>query len=57
MNTLSAWIHLDGYGQYVWPSYALTLLIVWLNIRWARQAVSNARATARRRIAALRDKS
>jgi heme exporter protein CcmD len=57
MNTLSAWLYLGGYGQYVWPSYALTLLVVWLNIRWARQSVADARTTARRRIATLRGES
>jgi heme exporter protein CcmD len=57
MNALSSWVNLGGYGLYVWPSYALTLLVVWLNIRWARRAVSDARTTARRRLATLRGES
>jgi heme exporter protein CcmD len=54
MNIFSEWLNLGGYGQYVWPAYALTLVVVWLNIRWARQSVRDARTTARRRIAMLR---
>jgi heme exporter protein CcmD len=50
-------MNFDGYGQYVWPCYALTLFIVLLNIRWARRSVADARATARRRVATLKGQS
>jgi heme exporter protein CcmD len=48
---------MGGYGQYVWPSYLLTVLIVWLNIRWARQSVRKAHITAQRRVETLRSQS
>lgn len=28
METLSTWLHMDGYGLYVWASYGVTALIV-----------------------------
>jgi heme exporter protein CcmD len=43
---------MGGYAAFVWPSYALTLAIIVLNIIWARQALARARAEARRRLAA-----
>lgn len=42
----------DGFGIYIWPSYALTALAVVLNIVWARRSARAARAAARRRLAA-----
>lgn len=45
------WLQMGGYAQYVWPSYALAVAAVLLNIRWARQSVRQAREEARRRIA------
>jgi heme exporter protein CcmD len=44
-------LQMDGYAAYVWPSYAITLAIVILNIIWARRSLSRARDEARRRIA------
>ena len=57
MNALLKWLVLDGYGQYVWPSYGLTLVVVLLNIWWARNSVTSARAAARRRIGTLQGRS
>jgi heme exporter protein CcmD len=54
MTTLSEWLKMGGYAQYVWPSYALALLAVLLNIRWARRSARQARMEARRRLAATR---
>jgi heme exporter protein D len=45
------WWSMGGYGQYVWPSYALMIITVLLNIYWARRSQSQARAEARRRLA------
>jgi heme exporter protein D len=43
---------MGGYARYVWPSYGLMLLVVGLNIVWARQALRRAQQEARRRLAA-----
>lgn len=45
---------MGGYARYVWPCYVLTAAVVGLNIRWALRSLHGARATARRRIAAVR---
>jgi heme exporter protein CcmD len=45
------WLQMGGYAQYVWPSYALAVATVLLNIRWARQSVRLAREEVRRRFA------
>lgn len=43
-------LQMDGYARYVWPSYAVTLAIVVLNIVWARRSLARAREDARRRL-------
>jgi len=45
---------MGGYARFVWPCYALTALVVGLNIRWARAALRAAQAAARRRLASLK---
>jgi heme exporter protein CcmD len=45
------WLRMGGYAQYVWPSYALAVATVLLNIYWARKLARQAREEARRRIA------
>jgi heme exporter protein CcmD len=45
------WLSMGGNARFVWPSYAITLLLLWLNIRWARQAARTSRAEAKRRLA------
>jgi len=42
-------LRMGGYALYVWPSYALTLLVVLLNIFWARRSLRAAQTEARRR--------
>ncbi|HEY4772900.1 MAG TPA: heme exporter protein CcmD [Steroidobacteraceae bacterium] len=49
---MSAFFYMGGYAAFVWPSYALTLAIIVLNIVWARRALARARAEARRRLLA-----
>jgi len=44
------WLSMGGYAAYVWPAYLVTLLVVALNIRWARSAARQARDEARRRV-------
>jgi len=43
------WLSMGGYWPYVWPSYALTLCAVVLNIVLARRALRAAEGEARRR--------
>jgi heme exporter protein D len=42
---------MGGYARYVWPSYALVLAAIVVNIVWARRALKRARLEARRRVA------
>lgn len=48
---MKAFLDMGGYAAYVWPAYAVTLIVVVLNIVWARRAFTRARADARRRLA------
>jgi heme exporter protein D len=52
---MSAFLAMGGYAQYVWPSYALVLLAIVLNIVWARRALQRAQQDARRRLAVKRE--
>jgi len=42
---------MGGYAQYVWPSYAIVLASIVLNIYWARRSLARARIDARKRLA------
>jgi len=39
---MNEFLHMGGYARFVWPSYALTLAIVVLNIIWARRSLARA---------------
>ncbi len=45
-------LDMGGYAPYVWPSYALTLVVIALNVFWARRRLTKGREEARRRLAA-----
>lgn len=49
-------LQMGGYALYLWPAYALTVLVVCLNILWARRALRQARTLARRRLMARSDR-
>jgi heme exporter protein CcmD len=49
---MSDFLRMGGYAAFVWPSYALTLGVILLNIFWARRSLARASAEARRRVAA-----
>ena len=51
MSSLADFFDMGGYAAYVWPSYALTLIVVVLNIVWARRLLLKSREEARRRLA------
>ncbi|MGH8231110.1 MAG: heme exporter protein CcmD [Steroidobacteraceae bacterium] len=47
-------LQMGGYAAYVWPCYALTAVVVALNIRWACASLRSAQRDARRRLAGLK---
>ncbi len=47
---MSQFFDMGGYAAFVWPSYALTLIVVALNIVWARRSLARSREEARRRL-------
>ena len=49
---MSQFLDMGGYAAFVWPSYAVTLTVIVLNILWARRALARSRAEARRRLSA-----
>ncbi len=51
MKELTDFFDMGGYAAYVWPSYVLTLIVVVLNIVWARRLLARSREEARRRLA------
>ena len=48
---MSDFLNMGGYAAYVWPSYGLTLVVIVLNIVWARRLLAKSREDARRRLA------
>ncbi len=50
MSSLSAFLDMGGYAAFVWPSYGLTLVVIVLNIVWARRLLARSREEARRRL-------
>jgi len=52
---VTEFLEMGGYARFVWPSYALTLAIIVLNIVWARNDLRRAREEARRRAATQGD--
>jgi heme exporter protein CcmD len=48
---MNDFLSMGGYADFVWPSYALTIGIVVLNVVWARRSLTRASAEARRRLA------
>ncbi|MGH8210305.1 MAG: heme exporter protein CcmD [Steroidobacteraceae bacterium] len=51
MSGFAEFFDMGGYAAYVWPSYALTLIVLALNIVWARRLLARSRQEARRRLA------
>jgi heme exporter protein CcmD len=47
---MSEFFAMDGYGQYLWPAFALGFGIVILNAVLALNALANAKQEARRRL-------
>ncbi len=49
-QSLAQFLAMGKYAAYVWPSYGLTLLVVALNVAWARRLLRDAQGEARRRL-------
>jgi heme exporter protein D len=43
-------LQMGGYAAYVWPAYGVALLVLSLNIVWARRSLRRAQREARRRL-------
>lgn len=54
---MSEFLNMGGYAAYVWPSYGLTLVVIILNIVWARRLLARSREDARRRLAMRGDET
>lgn len=52
---MSEFFHMGGYAAYLWPAYLLTFAVLGWNVVSARRALREARAEARRRLAAVRE--
>lgn len=48
---MAGFFAMSGYGPYIWSAYGLTLVVMALNVVWARRSVRTARTEARRRLA------
>jgi heme exporter protein D len=46
-----AFLDMGGYWAYVWPAYAVTLIVMALNVVWARRLLKRSRKEALRRLA------
>ena len=46
-------LQMGGYAMYVWPAFALTFVVLALNIVWARRSLRSAQVQARRRLASM----
>ena len=49
-HSIAQFLAMGGYAVYLWPCYALTALIVGLNLAAARRSLRQAQREARRRI-------
>lgn len=47
---MSAFLDMGGYAAYVWPAYAVTFIVIALNIVWARRLLERSRKEALRRL-------
>jgi heme exporter protein CcmD len=52
--SIAHFLTMGGYAVYVWPCYALTALVVGLNLAAARRSLRQAQLEARRRIESRR---
>jgi heme exporter protein D len=49
-HSMAQFLAMGKYAAYVWPSYGVTLLVVVLNVIWARRLLKQAQLEARRRL-------
>ena len=48
--SLSDFLHMGGYGAYLWPAFGVTLFVLVYNVWSARRSLAEARRAAARRI-------
>ncbi len=48
---MNEFLAMSGYGEYVWPAFALGLGVLVLNVVLARSSLASAKREARRRVA------
>ena len=48
---MSEWFAMNGYGKFIWPSFAVAIAVLIYNVLSARALLRNAQAEARRRVA------
>jgi heme exporter protein D len=46
---MRSFLDMGGYAAFVWPAYGVTLVVIVLNVVWARRALARSRSAARRR--------
>jgi heme exporter protein CcmD len=56
-HSMAEFLAMGKYAAYVWPSYGITLLVIFLNIAWARRLLANAKIDARRRLSTQEERS
>jgi heme exporter protein D len=56
-HSMAQFLAMGKYAAYVWPSYGLTLLVVVLNIVWARRLLRQAQVEARHRLATQEERA
>jgi heme exporter protein CcmD len=48
--SLGDFLHMGGYGAYLWPAFGVTLFVLVYNVWSARRSLAEARRAAARRI-------
>jgi heme exporter protein D len=49
-HSMAQFLAMGKYAAYVWPAYGVTLVVVVLNVIWARRLLKQAQLEARRRL-------
>ena len=50
-HSLQQFFAMGRYAAFVWPAYGLTILVVGLNVLWARRLLARSKLEAQRRLA------
>lgn len=47
---MKEFLDMGGYAAFVWPAWGLTMVVIVLNIVWARRLLARSREDAKRRL-------